>query len=270
MSRPIPLPVVAALCSVVGPFAVAQQYGGAFEIDQAIYNATAGEVYGAACAAIEDLNSDGIADFLVSAPGFDATGLLNSGRVQLLSGADGSLIHQFEGTVNYERLGRAVVAIPDIDTDGVADIAISSWKGDGEVTLWSGATRTLIATISAPVDAEDFGCDLAVLPDISANGFDELLIGAENAVVGGLATGAVYAYDLDTLTSVQSVNGSAIGDTFGCALDVIADVNTDGLADYLVSAPGADAGGLNNSGSVYLISGADGSILQQIDGARAF
>ena len=24
-------------------------------------------------------------------------------------------------------------------------------------------------------DAEDFGCDLAVLPDISANGFDELL-----------------------------------------------------------------------------------------------
>lgn len=269
MPHPSTLTAAAALFCAVTPLAAAQQYGGAFEIEQALYNASAGEVYGLACAAIGDVNSDGIGDLLVSAPGSDSAGLTNNGAVRLLSGADGTLIHQFEGTANFDRMGRAVVALPDINSDAIPDIAIGSLKGDGEVTLWSGADRTLIDTITAPAGAHDFGCDLAVLPDISTNGVDELLIGAENAEVLGVAAGAVYAYDLDSRTSVQTVTGSALGDTFGCAVAAIADCNTDGVADYLVSAPGADPSSLTNAGSVFLISGLDGSTLLQIDGIRA-
>lgn len=269
MSHPSILTAAAAYFCALAPLAAAQQYGGAFEIEQALYNASAGEVYGSACASIGDLNSDGIGDLLVTAPGTDSAGLINNGAVRLLTGADGSLIHQFEGTADFERMGQAVVALPDINGDSIPDIAISSLKGDGEVTLWSGADRTLIDTIAAPAGAHEFGCDLAVLPDISTNGVDELLIGAENTLVLGVAAGAVYAYDLDTRTSVQTVTGNALGDTFGCAVAAIADCNTDGVADYLVSAPGADPSGLTNAGSVYLISGFDGSVLLQMDGVRA-
>lgn len=269
MSHPPFFIAAAAYVCALAPLAAAQQYGGGFERAQSLYNATAGEAFGSACASIGDLNSDGIGDLLVTAPGSDSAGLINNGAVRLLSGADGSLIHQFEGNVDFERMGQAIVALPDINADLIPDIAISSMKGDGEVTLWSGADRALIDTITAPVGAHDFGCDLAVLPDISANGVAELLIGAENSLVLGVAAGAVYAYDLGTRTSVQTVTGSALGDTFGCAVAAIADCNADGVADYLVSAPGADPSGLNNAGSVYLISGVDGSVLVQRDGSRA-
>lgn len=269
MSHLSHLTAAAALFGAVTPLAAAQQYGGAFEIEQALYNSSTGEVYGSACAAIGDLNSDGIGDLLVCAPGSDSGGFSNNGAVRLLSGADGTLIHQFEGTADFERMGQSVVALPDINSDSIPDLAISSLKGDGEVTLWSGADRVLIDTIPAPAGAHEFGCDLAVLPDISANGFDELLIGAENTEVLGVAAGAVYAYDLDTRLAVQTVTGSALGDTFGCAVSAIADCNSDSIADYLVSAPGADPSSLTNAGSVFLISGADGSTLVQIDGVRA-
>lgn len=263
-------PSLAAILSVaaLSP-ATAQQYGGAFEIEQAIYNLGANERHGSACAAVGDVNADSIGDFLVAAPGFDGVSLLNNGAVRLISGADGSLIHQFEGAASYDRMGQAVCALPDIDADLVPDFAISSLAGEGEVTLWSGATRLLIDTIVAPAGAHDFGCDLALIDDLSSNGIAELLIGAENTEVLGLGAGAVYAYDLSTRTSVQTVTGVALGDSFGCAVASIADCNTDGVADYLVSSPGADPNGMNNAGSVFLISGADGSTILRIDGSRA-
>lgn len=249
--------------------ATAQQYGGAFEIEQAIYNLGGNERHGSACAYVGDVNADSIGDFLVAAPGFDGVSLLNNGAVRLISGADGSLIHQFEGTASFDRMGQAVCAIGDIDADLVPDFAISSLAGEGEVTLWSGATRLLIDTIAAPAGAHDFGCDLALIDDLSSNGIAELLIGAENTEVLGVAAGAVYAYDLSSRTSVQTVTGLALGDSFGCAVAAIADCNTDGFADYLVSSPGADPGGMNNAGTVFLISGADGSTILQVDGSRA-
>lgn len=267
MSIP-PLSRVGALLALT-PLAAAQQYGGGFEVEQMAYNPTATEIYGGAAAAIEDLNSDTIGDFLVAAPGADTGVLTNNGVVRLHSGVDGSLLHEFEGTADFERFGQAVIALPDIDGDFIADIAISSLKGDGEVTLWSGATFTLIDTIVAPAGAHDFGCDLAVIEDLDANGVSELLIGAENSEVLGIAAGAVYVYDLDTRLSLHTAEGAALGDTFGCAVAPIGDCNSDAIADYVVSAPGADAGGLINSGSVYLVSGADGSILLQVDGTRA-
>jgi hypothetical protein len=263
-------PSIAALllsAAALSP-ATALQYGGAFEIEQAIYNFSGNERHGSACAYVGDVNADSIGDFLVAAPGFDGVSLLNNGAVRLISGADGSLIHQFEGVASFDRMGQSVCAIPDIDADLIPDFAISSLAGEGEVTLWSGATQLLIDTIAAPVGAHDFGCDLALIDDLSSNGMAELLIGAENTEVLGVAVGAVYAYDLSTRTSVQIVTGLALGDSFGCAVAPIADCNADGLADYLVSSPGADPGGMNNAGSVFLISGADGSTILQVDGSR--
>ncbi len=269
MSRPYHLSRVALLIlAAAGGPATAQQYGGAFEVEQAIYNFSGNERHGSACAYVGDVNADSIGDFLVAAPGFDGTSLLNNGAVRLISGADGSLLHQFEGAASFDRMGQAVCAIPDIDADLVPDFAISSLAGEGEVTLWSGATRLLIDTIAAPVGAHDFGCSLALIDDLSGNGIEELLIGAENTEVLGVAAGAVYAFDLSTRTNVQMVTGLALGDSFGCALASIADCNSDGIADYLVSSPGADPGAMNNAGSVFLISGADGSTILQVDGSR--
>ena len=154
--RNLSRPSLAALLSVATfSSATAQQYGGAFEIEQAIYNLGSNERHGSACAYVGDVNADLIGDFLVAAPGFDGVSLLNNGAVRLISGADGTLIHQFEGAASFDRMGQAVCSIGDIDADLVPDFAISSLAGEGEVTLWSGATRLLIDTIAAPMSA---GC----------------------------------------------------------------------------------------------------------------
>ena len=68
MSHPPFFIAAAAYVCALAPLAAAQQYGGGFERAQSLYNATAGEAFGSACASIGDLNSDGIGDLLVTGP----------------------------------------------------------------------------------------------------------------------------------------------------------------------------------------------------------
>jgi hypothetical protein len=52
---------------------------------------------------------------------------------------------------------------------------------------------------------------------------------------------------------------------FGYAVAGPGDVNDDGIPDLAVGAPGDGASGLKEAGRVYLFSGADGSLLREID-----
>jgi len=60
--------------------------------------------------------------------------------------------------------------------------------------------------------------------------------------------------------------GAAPGDLLGSAVAGAGDANGDGVPDFLVSAPKADFGGISDCGTVSLISGLDGSILQRWHG----
>lgn len=62
--------------------------------------------------------------------------------------------------------------------------------------------------------------------------------------------------------------GAAAGDQFGYSI-ASGDVNGDGKTDLIVGAPLASPGGVTNSGTVYVYSGADGSLLYQKNGAAA-
>jgi VCBS repeat protein/FG-GAP repeat protein len=245
---------------------VAQDAGGAFFKDMNLYGADGPVDFGSRVAYLGDVNADSVGDFLIAIPLYDSLTTTASGAVQLISGADGSLIFQFEGTANYELFGSEILALPDIDGDSVADLAIASQAGDGQVHLYSGQTQILLRTIAAPVDAHGFGVALAVLQDVDANTTPEILIGSEDAVVGGLAVGCAFMFDTATGTQIQSVCGTAVGDSFGRSLASIDDVNSDGVQDYLVASPGNDPAGITNAGSVFLYSGIDGTQLLQIDG----
>jgi hypothetical protein len=60
--------------------------------------------------------------------------------------------------------------------------------------------------------------------------------------------------------------GNAAEDRLGCAVAAVGDLNQDGFDDILIGAYGVRHGGVSLSGSVYLRSGADGSILRQWHG----
>jgi large repetitive protein len=61
------------------------------------------------------------------------------------------------------------------------------------------------------------------------------------------------------------IDGETSGDRFGAAVATISDLNGDGIADWLVGAGLADYS-FENAGAVYLLSGADGSVLRRHDG----
>lgn len=63
-------------------------------------------------------------------------------------------------------------------------------------------------------------------------------------------------------------SGSAAGEQFGRALAVVNDVNSDGEPDYVVGCPENDENGAN-AGKIYVLSGADGSVLWSKRGSAA-
>ena len=151
---------------------------------------------GGAIAALDDLNGDGLQELMITSS-TDAAGppaLKNAGTVQILSGADGSLIkeHQgrgknfgigFQGTVN----NGCFTSTGDFDGDGVSDYLFCSGEAiadpndrgfPGSATIFSGADHQPLHTFLAddPADPEDF----AVIPnlpldDVNGDGLSDLL-----------------------------------------------------------------------------------------------
>jgi hypothetical protein len=114
-----------------------------------------------------------------------------------------------------------------------------------------------------------FGKALALLPDLNADGFKELLIGAnQEAISGGIDTGAVYvvkggtgprtiSLDAPGPHLLTKLTGEAAYDRFGSALAPVGDVDGDGKPDFAVSAVHADSGSFKMTGKVYYFNGKD-------------
>jgi len=65
------------------------------------------------------------------------------------------------------------------------------------------------------------------------------------------------------------LNGSSTNQEFGQTVAYLGDINNDGFDDMLIGAPKSDPGGRFDAGSVFVYSGADGSLLLQLDGLAA-
>ena len=96
-----------------------------------------GHLFGAALANAGDLDSDGVPDLIVGAPG--ESGYAWTGYVQVLSGRTGSVIRTFTGGAAW-LFGYAVAGAGDVNLDGVPDILIGApghENRSGSVFLYS-------------------------------------------------------------------------------------------------------------------------------------
>jgi hypothetical protein len=186
-----------------------------------------------------------------------------------------------------EGFGR-VVAVLDNDGDDTGDqIVIGAPQANdpgnnnsGAVHVHDATTGALDFTISNPTGAknERFGSAVVVIGDIggpnglgSANpawldGVPDIAIGAPRAAVGATkSAGIVYVFDgTGTRTSylLRIQNPSAVrNDQFGAALAPLDDVNSDSIPDFAVGDPLDNSGTGKNNGRVFIVSGANGGIL---------
>lgn len=217
-----------------------------------------------------DLNQDGYDDILVGARYAEPGGVLAAGSAFAFSGADGSILHQWDGVEFGGYHGESVSGVGDLDSDGIPDVLVGAAGGDSNsVFVYSGQSGSLIyqLTAAAPPSFFSFGSSVANAGDVDGDGVDDIIVGADRYSPSNKAyAGSAFVFSGATGTLLFEWEGLEPGDAMGGSVSGAGDVDGDGFADLLVGASLANANNLTNSGSVYLFAGADGALLYRWDG----
>lgn len=182
----------------------------------------------------QDIDLDGVADYVISDPGSDVYST-NGGEVKVFSGINGSLLFSIASPfLTPTRFGAGVKMTPDYTGDGIPDIAISAPDyntGDGIVIIFSGATGLASITHNAPLAGQSFGAYINIVNDIDGDGIDDLIAASQGAPLGS------SGYLVKILSSQPSspIFVSGIG-TFAIARSILGifDINANGYNDLIV------------------------------------
>lgn len=216
-------------------------------------------LFGYAVAGIGDVTGDGTPDIAVGAAGDSS----NVGRAYLIDGTDGKVLHTLTSPNKTADglFGRSLVPLGDVTDDGVPDL-LASAIGEDRVYLIDGAKGQIHRTLSVPSEGHAHFGHVAVLTDVTGDGTSDVLVGASSSTVGERSeAGRAHLFNgsdgtlLRTLTEPSPEHGN-----FGYFVTSLGDVNGDGTQDMAVGA----ASGPEKGGTIYLYSGADGTLLHTV------
>lgn len=179
--------------------------------------------------AMGDINSDGVEDVIVGAPG---------------------MIH------NTQSFGGAYVIFGKADWSGSATLPVSALNGV------NGFKFAADDGSGANGDGAEAGRSVAA-GDINNDGVDDLMVGAPYAWNGFVNSGEVYVFfgqtgwssgalvdagssTLDGTTGF-TLQGTGSGDEAGMSVDAMADINGDGIDDIIIGAPSKEGIALSSA-----------------------
>jgi hypothetical protein len=165
-----------------------------------------------------DVNGDGAPDFLV--------GDLFHSEVELFSGTNGALLRTLDGNGEGGDFGAAHF-LHDVDRDGRADLVVGAWQNasgaddGGKVFVYSGASGTLLKTITSTHAGQNLGIDAREFGDFNADGRRDLLVGAYGDGFGGPQPGAALVFSghlpapVNVLLAAERASDPALSDVGG-------------------------------------------------------
>ncbi len=186
-----------------------------------------------------DINADGIDDLLITARSATTNGIFGTGQSFLIFGAtdlptvinlsnlngsgddavDGVAIN---GISNGDFAGRFITNTGDINGDGIDDFALSAHLASPYGNIFAGQTYIIFGATSLP--------EVINLSNLNGVGLDS-------------ASGVL-------------INGIDQLDVSGLTISNVGDINTDGIDDLVISAPGGDSNDNNGAGEAYVLFGA--------------
>lgn len=243
---------------------------------------------GVSVSGVGDVNADGIDDILV---GSYLAGANDQGAATLYFGDDDGISAansiRISGVGVEDLAGVSVSGAGDVNGDGIQDLLVGVYRADFSGRTNAGATAVIYGRsgFSGDIDlgfsdpnlgffiqgaeTNDYsGFSVASAGDVNADGFDDIIVGAWPADVGSMfEAGEAYlvfgaanrqgAFDVTTINGTNGVRiqGTAQDDRLGYAVGSAGDLNGDGIADVVVSAIHADAGGRADAGEAYVYFG---------------
>lgn len=253
---------------------IAQTVGGGFETLYQWDGAYKSGLFGYATDHAGDVNNDGFSDLIIGGYRNSPGGITDAGSAFVYSGADGSLIHQWDGTAILDTLGNSVSGAGDINQDGFDDVIVGAYFASpggraqaGMAFVYSGLDGSTLFSWEGANPNDRLGVDVSGAGDVNADGYPDVLIGLGWSSPGGvLYAGAATVYSGKDGSILHHWTGGTGSDYFGFALSDAGDVNADGYDDVAISATGDDPPGLAFAGSTYVFSGKDGSQLYKWQG----
>lgn len=228
-----------------------------------------GQRFGSTVAPAGDVNNDGRPDIVVQVPG--------TGRLEVYSGVDGSLVQSFQAVNANQTGGAQVDGLGDWNGDGYGDVVAgypSAKWGTGSmqfsqvgiVEVYSGKDGSLLRFWTGDM-IENFGLGYRVvgLGDADGNGFGDFAVAANASTAEKVRVyGGPNSVPLAQFQS-QSTGGSSV---FGADIAAAGDMNGDGIGDLWIGAPAHyDPQQQDWVGAVHLVS-ATGASLATVFGSE--
>ena len=249
-------------------------------------------VFGTSVASAGDVNKDGYDDILVGSPG-DSPGHSKAGAAFVYHGSASGLgtrpsapsgpTPQPDWRVESNRegacLGWSVASAGDVNNDGFADIIVGApWYGNGQARegaafVYHGSASGLSTARSAPggptpkpdwrVESDQEGASLgwsvATAGDVNADGYDEVIVGADYFDKGQADEGAAFVHHGSAAGLGPAAAWTGESDQeysyFGRSVATAGDVNRDGYSELVIGAPWYDAAGYEESGAAFVYPG---------------